>query len=330
MSSPSAGHGDATIKAAISAGIRESLVAGVTTLGEIATAPWRAYAGAIRPRLSLFAEVIGFSQARAESAFVSVNERLAGALTEPELGFGIGPHAPYTVSLTLLKRLVNLARRHNFPVAMHLAESVEELEFLKTGRGSFRELLEERSMWDGTAVPAFTRPVEYMWLLCQAPRSLVIHGNYLDAAEQELLAASAEHMSLVYCPRTHAFFQHAPYPLAELLMRGIRVALGTDSRASNPDLNFIAEIREAIQKHRTVAPQRILEMATLDGAVALGRETEIGSLCPGKSADIVALSLPPNCGKTADEQLMAMFSSNLRPAGVWLRGVEISLNADGE
>ena len=84
-------------------------------------------------------------------------------------------------------------------------------------------------------------------MLADAPRALVIHGNYLDDEELAFLAANRERMSLVYCPRTHAYFEHPPYPLAKHLKLGVRVALGTDSRASNPDLDLLAEMRHVAQ-----------------------------------------------------------------------------------
>ena len=70
-------------------------------------------------------------------------------------------------------------------------------------------------------------------------RVLVIHGNYLVQDEINFLAAHRDRMSLVYCPRTHAYFSHEPYPLAEMIKAGVRVAVGTDSRASNPDLKLV-------------------------------------------------------------------------------------------
>jgi cytosine/adenosine deaminase-related metal-dependent hydrolase len=161
-------------------------------------------------------------------------------------------------------------------------------------------------------------------MLADAPRALVIHGNYLDAEEREFLAGHADRMSLVFCPRTHAFFQHPPYPLAELLAAGIRVALGTDSRASNPDLDMLAEMRQVARMHPKVPPQSMLQMATLDGARALGRGDETGRITAGTSADLVALPLPPGARGSDDELLAALLHSNERPCGVWLRGREVA------
>jgi len=217
----------------------ESRASGVAMIGNIATTT-----DLFPVDILHFHEVIGFSRARADSAKQSLIERID--LTRGKIRgdkYGISPHAPYTVSPTLLKDLVSLAREHNVPMAMHLAESREELELLRGGTGPFQELLEERSMWDADAIPRGSRPLDYLRMLAESPRALIVHGNYLDEEELSYLAAQRERMSLVYCPRTHDYFLHSPYPLARALALGVRVALGTDSRASNPDLCLFDELR---------------------------------------------------------------------------------------
>jgi aminodeoxyfutalosine deaminase len=271
---------------AIATGLAESLACGVTTVGEISTAPAVAYeANGLQPSVVTFQESIGFSAQRVDSAFADVEQRFCDS-PHPS---GLSPHAPYTVHPRLLDRIVEMAAARGAPVAMHLAESPEELELLATGDGPFRELLEERSMCDAQAIPRGSRPMDYLQRLAAAPRALVIHGNYLTADELEFCGQRRHSMSVVYCPRTHAYFGHAPYPLAAMLQSGVRVALGTDSRASNPDLNLLAEARFAAQHFPQVEPAAWLRMATLDAAVALGLGAEIGSLTPGKRADVIAV-----------------------------------------
>ncbi len=152
--------------------------------------------------------------------------------------------------------LSNLPVRTIVPVAMHLAESREELDLLRDGTGPFQDLLDERSMWDPQAIPLGSRPLDYLRMLADAPRALVIHGNYLDDEELAFLGANRERMSLVYCPRTHAYFFHPPYPLGRALAAGVHVALGTDSRASNPDLSLLEEMRFVCAPILQLAPPR--------------------------------------------------------------------------
>src|SRR5205823_10181172 len=114
------------------------------------------------------------------------------------------------------------------------------------------------------------RPLDYLQTLATAHRALVIHGNYLAADEIQLLAAHRDCMSVVYCPRTHAYFGHEHYPLSQMLAAGVRVAVGTDSRASNPDLRLLAELRYIARHHPAIPRDVILRQGTLAGAEALG------------------------------------------------------------
>ena len=329
-------RGDRSPRAAIAGGIEESVAAGVTAIGEIATVEPDAYAPCPAVDLTLLAEAIGFSPARAESVLGAVSERLDGWLGWSEatpqctggslrstpathgasVHLGVSPHAPYSVSPQLLDALVALARRRGLPVAMHLAESEEELELLATGGGPLQELLDERSMWDAAAIPRDTKPADYLWRLTGAPRALVIHGNYLGGEDRALLAAHADRMSVVYCPRTHAYFGHLPYPLARMLSAGVRVVLGTDSRASNPDLSLLDEMRYVAREHPHVEPPTILRMATQWAAEALGRGEELGSITVGKRADLVALPLPAGAGGSPDELLAAILAAGDAPQPV--------------
>jgi cytosine/adenosine deaminase-related metal-dependent hydrolase len=224
----------------------------------------------------------------------------------------------------LLTALIRLACNRNLPVAMHIAESREELELLRDGTGPFQQLLEERSMWDDGAIPRGSRPLDYLRMLAEAPRALVIHGNYLDDEELAFLAANSERMSLIHCPRTHSYFFHPPFPLPRLSAKGVRVALGTDSRASNPDLDLLGEMRHVARLHPQLDPQDILRMGTLNGALALGRENEVGRIAPGMLANLVAIRLPEGAGAGASDLLGAMLADDAAPCAAWLRGRKVS------
>lgn len=324
-------RGDVSPLFSATTGRMECLGCGVSVAGDIATTHFPCDLSSVE--VKTFVEVIGFSRARAASALSNVIEQLdlaqrAEGDSSNVLGegdrFGISPHAPYTVSPFLLSQLIELAQIRRLPMAMHLAESIEELEFLRIGAGPFQELLDERSMWDPEAVPRGSRPLDYLRMLAEAPRTLVIHGNYLDVDERAFLAANAERMSLVYCPRTHAYFRHSPYPLAELLAAGARVVLGTDSRASNPDLNLLGEMREVARVHPTIDPHDILKMATLSGAEALGRAADVGSLTPGKLANMAAVPLPAGVDGGPGELLDEVFAGTQSASTVWLRGELVS------
>jgi len=307
---------DRDIAAALPAGLRESLAAGVTTIGEIATAPAAFYATlGDRSTTLLFQEAIGFSSRRIDSVYAEVQRRL----DETPAPAGLCPHAPYTVHPRLLERLVELADQRGAPIAMHVAESPEELQLLEHGDGPFRELLDERSMWDAQAIPRGSRPLDYLRWLSQALRSLVIHGNYLTADEIDFIAARRDCMSVVFCPRTHAYFEHPAYPLEAMLHVGVRIALGTDSRASNPDLDILKDLALVQVKCPSIPPVELVRMVTLEAAIALGLDATVGSLAIGKRADLVAIP----CESTLDDPFQAVLAASNSPRQIWLAGRSI-------
>jgi cytosine/adenosine deaminase-related metal-dependent hydrolase len=183
-------------------------------------------------------------------------------------------------------------------------------------------------MWDANAIPRGSRPMDYLQVLSEAPRALVIHGNYLDEEGRVFLATNADHLSLIYCPRTHAYFGHEAYPLVELLKLGVRVALGTDSRASNPNLDLLAEMRHVAGKFPIIDPDVILRMGTLSGAEALGLAAEVGSITPGKVANLVAVPLAEEARVRTEDLLSGVLSGCDAPRTVWLRGAKLERAAD--
>jgi len=186
---------------------------------------------------------------------------------------------------------------------MHLAESREELQLLRDGDGPFRRLLEEMDSWREGLFGGL-RPLDYLRKLSAAHRSLVIHGNYLDAEEMAYIGTNADRMSVVYCPRTHEHFAHAAYPLEQMLARGIRVCLGTDSRASTPDLSVLSEMRTVARLHPAIPGPILLELCTANPAAALGLIDSTGTLTPGKQADLTVVPLPNTSASDPHELLL--------------------------
>ena len=279
--------------AGVAAGLCESHREGVVALGEIAQPDTTATIPADVPLHVLsFVELIAPTASRTAAAQQAALAHLDAPFSCPRVRLGLSPHAPYTVHPELLDWAVETARRRGVPLAIHLAESADEMQWLQTGTGPLAELLLGIDGFRPEAFAVGRRPLAYLQRLAAAPRTLVIHGNYLGDEEIAFLAAQRERFSVVYCPRTHAYFGHAPYPLARLLAAGVNVALGTDSRASSPDLSLLTEMREAAARHSNVPPEAIVRMATLGGAVALDVADSHGSLAPGKRADMIAVALP--------------------------------------
>ncbi len=306
----------------IAVGLHESLRRGVTTLGEIATVPWSPEPFERSPlAYTVFFELIGLRRELLEERLASARQWLSATASQSWRA-GISPHAPYSVHPELFAQCIELAARAGAPLAFHLAESREELELLRGGTGPFRELLTDLDAWDPSAIPLGMRPRDYLQALAAAPRALVIHGNYLADDEIAVLAQHADTMSLVYCPRTHAYFGHDTYPLSRLLEAGVAVALGTDSRASSPDLSLLAEIRHVAATGQ-VSLETALRLGTLRGAKALGLDSEIGSLAVGKQADLCVVKLPDGDAADPHEPLMFGGGEVLR---VMKRGRFVDLN----
>jgi cytosine/adenosine deaminase-related metal-dependent hydrolase len=269
----------------------------VTTLGEIATSDWPIDAVSDLPVGGVvFRELLGLSPERVEPLYHAACSHLARASLGTGWRAGLSPHASYSVHPDLLARAVDLALRAEVPLAMHLAESREELQLLASQDGPFVPLLEGLNAWYPGAIPRGARPMDYLRILAKAPRVSVIHGNYLADDEIEFLGEHADRMSVVYCPRTHRFFQHRRYPLDRMLAAGVRVALGTDSRGSTPDLSLLAELRQVSRDFPEVAPAQILRMATVRAAEALGEDPGKGTLAEGNPADLVFVALPDREG----------------------------------
>ena len=273
----------------LNSGAIEAAESGTSLLGEIATAGWNAMAlPANGPRVVAFRELIGLKPETADLQITLAEEWLRRE--SQRVTYGLSPHAPYSVAPELLRRSVDLAKQFDAPVAMHLAETRAELEFLAHGRGEFVEMLKSFGAWPEEGLPLGRRPLDILRTLADAPRALVVHGNYLADDELDFIAARPQ-MSVVYCPRTHEFFGHEPHPWRQLLAKGANVALGTDGRGSNPDLSLWNELVFLRERFPDVAPCTLLELGTLAGAKALGCEHDCGTITPGKRADLIAISL---------------------------------------
>lgn len=280
--------------AAIAAGVSESLSHGVGLLGEIATSPWpTSHYGRGLPTV-LFLEQLGILPEQANERLRAVAERLGelrGWSGETGIEVGLSPHAPYSLSQSLFEGMIELGCREQVPLAMHLAETREEVDWLAGSTNGFSALQERL----GVSNQQQWRP-DLGWLiekLASVPRALVIHGNYLLPQHWQQLARKRERLSVVYCPRTHHYFGHPRYPLVEMLAEGVRVTIGTDSRASNPNLSVLEELRLIRRVFPELEPAAILRLATVNGAEALGRADRMGQLAGGMSPRLLSVKCPP-------------------------------------
>ncbi len=241
----------------------------------------------------LFREQIGFNVGPDEAEATA--QRLAEQIAERASGGGGdrlmlrgAAHAPYSVSPALFRALVD---RVPGPRAVHLAESREEVDFLRDGEGPWRGFLEWRGRWKPAWEPPGTGPVDYLarlgWL---RDDTLVVHGVQFGPDDLKRLAAAGT--TLVTCPRSNQWTGAGEPPVADFYASGVRVAIGTDSLASVPDLNLFGELAELHRLAPAVPASRLLRSATLDGAAALGRGAVLGAIAPGRRAALIAVEAP--------------------------------------
>ncbi|MHB8069843.1 MAG: amidohydrolase family protein [Desulfobaccales bacterium] len=240
----------------------------------------------------LFYECLGFKLLDLEAldeAFPFFATSQAGN----NLKISAAAHAPYSVSPALFRAVSQWNARHSRPQSVHLGESATELDFLTRGDGFFKNLLQTRGRW----VPEFSAPgmspAAYLNSLgFLGPDTLAVHGTRLDAGDCRVLARS--HTWVILCPRANAFTAAGSPPVAGLLQAGVPLALGTDSLAGNYDLNLFGEMLWLYRHYPQYPGDLWLYLGTIQGAQALHRDQDLGSLEPGKKA---ALGFIPLSGR---------------------------------
>lgn len=300
-------------RASAVAGGRTSLAAGVTCLGEILT---RSYGLATMLDLGLhgtaYLEFLGGRRATIGEELARFDRRLADAralLAEggdpPGVRLGLSPHTPYSVTGPGIRAIAGRAHDAALPLAMHLAESPDEVAFLRDGTGVIADFLRTAEP-DGSPRETFWAggygigPVEHVaahGLFRAGHPTLLIHGTQLT--DPEIATLRDEGAAVVLCPRSNALLRCGAAPVAALLASGVTLALGTDSLGSNADLDLFNELRAlaAIARAQGLTDEaalarRLLALATLEGARALALDDQLGSLTPGKLADVALLDLP--------------------------------------
>jgi 5-methylthioadenosine/S-adenosylhomocysteine deaminase len=244
----------------------------------------------------MYQEVFGPDPAQCAGSLAELREKIdrLRPLQTDTVRVGVSPHAPYTVSDALFSAVARFAREEKLAVAIHIAESQLEEDLVVRGAGPFADGLRERGI---TVVPRGRSPIALLHsldVLCTRP--LLIHCVRTDDADLALIAQS--HCAIAHCPVSNAKLGHGIAPLTRFVDANIRVGLGSDSVASNNRMDLLEEMRTALLVQRArlgafdaVSQETALFLATLGGARALGLDREIGSLEPGKSADLAAFPL---------------------------------------
>ena len=263
------------------------LRSGITTVGDCSFSGAAATACAdLGLRGTIYLEVFGSSDEPIRERFEPMRERLADVPSDT-VRIGISPHAPYTCTIDLYRACAQLG----LPVATHLAESKAETEFLRTGTGSWESFAEMLVPPPGTTGIRALAEADLL-------DSNVIAAHCVEADEEEIALLAEHDVAVAHCPRSNGMLGCGVAPLAALREAGIRVCIATDSPASTPSFDMFDEMRAAIVGARAregrpdaLTARDALELATLGGARALGLDGTLGSLVPGKQADLTVLSL---------------------------------------
>jgi cytosine/adenosine deaminase-related metal-dependent hydrolase len=280
-------------------GAREGAAAGVTCFGDIGR---MADAGVhalktVGLRGIVFKETeFSPDNATADGDFKTLIEKFEELRAEETqlVKLGLSPHAPYTVGSRLFERLAQVSIMSGVPLSIHAAESSDEYELLTKGTGLLHEIHEKFGVeWHSP----HSTTIEYLERLgVLAARPLLAHCITVSDSDIERIAANGARIA--HCPKSNAKFGHGYAPFEKFLDAEISVGIGSDSVASNNLCDMLEEARFAVLAARNregsmrfITPKEALHAITLGGAAALGMDDSIGSLEPGKAADLAIVSL---------------------------------------
>lgn len=308
-------------------GAMEALGSGITTVADITRSGYSLDAARQSGLGGVFYREVSTMDkskvaARMSEAVEDIEKWQAAADGTP-IEVGIAPHSPYTCHPSLFEAAADLAITRGLPAAIHLAGSKDEYDFVRYGSSALAQDFREQSGWRDVAwMPTGVSPVRYLlqWGLLKVPRLLAVHCVQVDEDDIAVLADNG--VAIAHCPRCNAKLGMGIAPLPLFFEHGITVGLGTDSPASNNTVDPFDEMRIGLLLQRGVSGESdffryftartFIRLATIWGARALGLEDEVGSLEPGKRADMIAvdLSSSPHMVPTADPYSALVHAAN--------------------
>ena len=241
-----------------------------------------------------FIELFSFRPEQSESTFERGKVLLSefSGLTNAKgvkLVSSLTPHAPYSTSEALM-RLISSHLSGSSPVSIHMMESKEELEFLMEGKGEFKSMMDGFGIEVMDLLPLDKNPMEVFTEVYGKDRNLIsVHNTYLELLSDTVLKhQQSENVFYCLCPRANQYIEQVDPPLD--FLRGLKrkIVLGTDSLASNEDLNLIKELKQLMQ-YETIGSEEWLAWLTINGAKALGLGDSIGSFEKGKTPGLICI-----------------------------------------
>lgn len=306
-------NGDHAASAAL--GAARCLQSGVTVVGDIVYGP---ESSAVAADMGLggtfYWEVLGISTPKLFARLEELDFPIGDCGCGKRIRCGLSPHSPYTAGPRLIQAIHEAVQEFKLPMAMHLAESADEVRLLKDGTGPLADVAARLA--DGFKAPNES-PVSYVDHLGALDGTTLVHAGFAGPVDITRIAATAR--GVVACPRSNAFLHNPLAPVERLLHAGVPVGIGTDSAASNDDLDLMQEVRALHDEHPLIEPHTLIQMATLHGAVTLGLEDRFGVLEPGMEGDIAIFDVGPTSQPEYDI-VRSAGRSTLRAvatAGVW-------------
>lgn len=309
-------------------GALEAIASGITTIADISTSGVsripvqetglraRVYYEVLTMRKSHAADVVADGVAKIEQW-----QRECGS---DLLDFGLAPGPVYGCHPSVFETLAKVAIEKDIPVAMHLAGSQEEADFIRYGSSPFNIHVSEHEHGKLVApylpwLPAGTSPVSYVsnWGILDVPGILAIHCVHVD--DEDIAILKDKDVRIGYCPRINAKLGMGSAPLEKLWAAGLTIGLGTDSPAAVDTTDMIDEMRIGLMITRAMSSERfmrassanVLHMATIGSAQALGIDSKVGSLEVGKQADIIAIDLHnSHQNPTTDPESAVIYTAN--------------------
>ena len=302
---------DAEIADAVRLGVALSIAGGTVAVGDIAGAPGGRLTAAPARALGAsglagvsYLEFFGIGKSAAGtverlSSFVrdqlaTIRHDLQGTLVR----FGLQPHAPNTVDLSVYRWAAAIARSHDLPLSTHLAETPEERRFIAEGTGPQREMLERLGVWDDSILDRVGKgqhPVEHLLPVLSEQPVLSAHVN--DATDRAIALLAQTRTPVVYCPRASAYFGAAdhfgPHRYRDMLAAGVPVCLGTDSivNLDTPDRISVLDEMRLLHRRDGTDARTLLAMSTVRGAAALGLDPGLVSLSPGPILGLIGIPI---------------------------------------
>ena len=305
--------GSVEILDGIRIGIDESVACGTALVGDISNTLATFDPLTASPLAAVvFYELIRFRAPDPTALVEAAAAQIAALAPNDRVRVSLAAHAPYSVAPLVFRALRKAVDRDGFlPCSVHVSESAEEIEFIQTGGGPWRALLEELGSWDPAWIAPGVSPVHFLddagFL---GANVLAVHGVQMTL--DDLGRLKARGTTLVTCPRSNGHTGAGAPPLQDFYDAGVRVAVGTDSLASAPDLNVFAELATMRALAPSIPAAALLRSATAEGARALGFDADYGTIEPGKRARLIAVDVPADVDDVEEYLVGGITPSQIR------------------